>query len=223
MKTNLSRTLVVAGLCLCSGRILASEPLLFEDRFKQIEAQLQTLREENPQLRQQLGVDPKVPAAFACAAGKELKLAVGGYLQAQAEFDDAADNRFTGVPLQTKWAGQDVKLSLGVNGYQSKDTSVSGLSSAATTTDDSFDALGFSVMGGYYVCANIQAIVHYETLNMNRNLAGNSTDEWTFGLNYYIKGDDLKLQFNHLLGNPSAARITRAGSSPGRNLFFNQT
>lgn len=49
-------------------------------------------------------------------------------------------------------------------------------------------------------------LVKYETFDPNRDLAGNSSDVWTFGLNYFLKGDDLKLSLNYLLGDAAGAR-----------------
>jgi len=66
--------------------------------------------------------------------------------------------------------------------------------------DDRFHTDGWYVLGGYFVVPKkLQAIVKYETFDPRRYEDGNSTDTWTFGLNYYIKGDDLKLQLNYLL------------------------
>jgi phosphate-selective porin OprO/OprP len=43
--------------------------------------------------------------------------------------------------------------------------------------------------------------VGYDVYDPNTSVAGNTTQEWTFGLNYFIKGDDLKLSLNYLLGD----------------------
>lgn len=384
-----------------AGFAHAGESLLIEARLKLVEDQLKSLRDENEQLRQQLGGGGgKVLPVSVRAAGKEQKLSLGGYMQAQADVGEEPDSRFvgisdrflirrarvnvsgsfaerfdfkveadygnngiagktgysaqltdallnwsqfdfanvklgqfktpfgyeqlvpdtqvvtaerslvndrltlnrqigaavsgsfygkrlgysvgvfngngvnngfndsdgleyvgrlTGVPLQTKWDGREVKWSAGVNAYTSRDASVAGLSSAdqrfdsspapgvdnlfsgcragwgvdtqfkwggfdfqgeilgahfrpangnytATMVDDRFDALGWWALGGWFVSPKVQALVRYESLDMNRRVVGNSTDEWTLGVNGFIKGDDLKLQFNSLLGNPSGSR-----------------
>ena len=85
------------GFSVFASTVLALESPSSEERFKKIEDQLTTLRDENQQLRQQLGVESKSPAAFARAAGKEQRFAVGGYLQSQVEFGSAPDNRFAGI------------------------------------------------------------------------------------------------------------------------------
>lgn len=45
-----------------------------------------------------------------------------------------------------------------------------------------------------------------ETFDPNRDVEGNSSNVWTLGLNYFFKGDDLKLSLNYLLGNNAGAR-----------------
>ena len=385
----------VAGLLACAGVARAAESASLEARLKLVEDQLRSMHEENQQLRQQLGWDGKALPVSVRPAGREQKLALGGYLQAQADVGEEPDSRFvgvsdrflirrarvnfsgsfaerfdfkveadfgnnsiagrtgygaqltdvflnwtrlgfanvklgqfktpfgyeqlvadtqmptaertlvndrltlnrqigaaisgsfygkrlgysvgafngnginngfndsdgfeyvgrlTGVPVQTKHDGRDVKWTVGLSAYASRDASVAALSSAdqrfdssaapgvdnlfcgrrsgwgvdtqlkwggldlqaeilgarfhpangnhtATPLDDRFEALGWWALAGWFLSPKAQAIVRYESLDMNRRLAGNSADEWTFGLNYYIKGDDLKLQFNYLLGD----------------------
>ncbi|WP_414660020.1 porin [Horticoccus sp. 23ND18S-11] len=48
-----------------------------------------------------------------------------------------------------------------------------------------------------------QAVARFETFDANRRAAGNVSDGWVLGFNYYLKGDDLKLSFNYHLGNPA--------------------
>lgn len=72
---------------------------------------------------------------------------------------------------------------------------------------DDLDAEGWYVLATADVWPKIlQMLVKYETFDPNRDLAGNSSDVWTFGLNYFIKGDDLKLSLNYLLGDAAGAR-----------------
>ncbi len=85
----LSTTLFALAL---SVRSQDAAPATVEDRLKKLEQELQGLQEENRQLRQELGVSP--PAVKAAGPVKELKL--GGYIQAQAEFGDPGDARWTG-------------------------------------------------------------------------------------------------------------------------------
>lgn len=65
-----------------------------------------------------------------------------------------------------------------------------------------FDADGWYVQGAYFVVPKrVQAVLKFDSFDPDQELAGNSTDTWTFGLNYLIKGDDLKIQFNYLLSD----------------------
>jgi phosphate-selective porin OprO/OprP len=70
-----------------------------------------------------------------------------------------------------------------------------------------FDASGWHVTAGYYVLpAKLQAVVRRESFDPNSRRGGDVIDSWLFGLNYFIKGDDLKLQVNYLHGDtPGAA------------------
>lgn len=78
---------------------------------------------------------------------------------------------------------------------------------------DDFDAEGWYVAATAEVWPkHLQAIVKYEVLDPNRDLpnSGSATfdcsEVWTFGFNYFFKGDDLKLSVNYLLGNAAGAR-----------------
>lgn len=44
----------------------------------------------------------------------------------------------------------------------------------------------------------LQAVMKYDTFDPNLALGFNSTSMWTFGTNWYLKGDDLKLQVDYL-------------------------
>lgn len=78
-------------LALCSARAAT-----LEERVQQLESKLATLAQENTALKKQLGYDAKgkATAAAVLAQGKEAKLAIGGFVQANAEFGDAPDSRF---------------------------------------------------------------------------------------------------------------------------------
>jgi phosphate-selective porin len=83
---------------LVAVRCAAAEPTV-EERLKSLEQQVKQLAQENAGLKQQLGVkEPAAPVpVLVSPGGKELKLVLGGFLQAQAEFGRAADSRWAGV------------------------------------------------------------------------------------------------------------------------------
>src|SRR6478736_4530852 len=72
----------------------AAEPASIEERLRALETKVGQLTQENSDLKKQLGVTPKGAPTVVTAAGKESKLSIGGFLQAQAEFGDAPDARF---------------------------------------------------------------------------------------------------------------------------------
>lgn len=364
-----------------------------DERLKKLEGLVEGLQKENAELKKELGYDPKKPAAFLRAGGKESKMSLGGFVQLQAEFGRAPDGRFNGIEdrflmrrarvnvqgsflehfdykveadfganslseqtgsraqltdLYLNWnryefanikAGQykthygweqiqsdtkvltierslpndrmtdsrqigagvmgsvlDKKLSyavslfngtsvnnsfndndhfmyvarlqgtpvkteinkwpfewnLGINGLTSKDSGVTksgfGIDAVAGGAVDNsfagdrnawgidtqvkfgpfdlmaeylrnrfepnnsvpangFEADGWYVMGAYYVVPKyLQTVIKFETFDPDNGVDGNTTDVWTFGLNYYIKGDDLKLMANYLLGDQDGVR-----------------
>ncbi len=88
------------------ARAQDATPASVEDRLKKLEQELDSLRQENKQLRQELGVPP--PPVKAGGPVKELKL--GGYLQAQAEFGDEGDARWTGNSVNDRFYVRRARL-----------------------------------------------------------------------------------------------------------------
>ena len=69
-----------------------------------------------------------------------------------------------------------------------------------------FDASGWHVTAGYFLLpAKLQAVVRRESFDPNSRRGGDAIDSWLFGLNYLIRGDDLKLQVNYLHGDVPGA------------------
>jgi phosphate-selective porin len=98
MKHQSLKCVVTFGIAACAAQMFAAEPTV-EDRLNQLEKTVQSLQKENADLKTQLGWDAKTQKLPVTAkpAGKESKLALGGYVQAQAEFGDAPDARFNGI------------------------------------------------------------------------------------------------------------------------------
>lgn len=68
-----------------------------EERLQALERQVQQLSKENADLKRELGwKDAKAPVLVQ-PAGKEMRLSLGGFLQAQAEFGGAPDPRWAGI------------------------------------------------------------------------------------------------------------------------------
>jgi phosphate-selective porin OprO and OprP len=87
------------------------------------------------------------------------------------------------------------------------------------TSGSSFHADGWYAGATYYFIPKyLQGLVRFETFNPRTSVAGDSTDVWTFGLNYYIKGDDIKLMVNYLLGDRAASGAFEADDNEGRLL-----
>ncbi len=150
--------------------------------------------------------------------------------------------RISGTPYTGKHFGQDSTLTLGVNAIAdaSDGTSKSGfgltgssftgnrqgfgadfqfslgrfdltgeyLANQFKPTDSvpfaSFDAQSLHVAAGFFIVPK-QLVVRarYDTLDPDVDVSGNSSDTWTFGLTYYFKGDDIRLDLNYILGNGS--------------------
>ena len=69
---------------------------------------------------------------------------------------------------------------------------------------DDFDGQSWYVMATADVWPKqLQALVKYEYFDPNTRANGDVSETVTFGLNYYIKGDDVKLSVNYILGNPA--------------------
>jgi phosphate-selective porin OprO/OprP len=67
----------------------------------------------------------------------------------------------------------------------------------ATTT-----ARGWAVLAAHRFTPKWQGITRYESYDSKATTANTTTDLWTVGLNYLLKGDDVKLSLNYLTGTP---------------------
>lgn len=125
-----------------------------------------------------------------------------------------------------------LKLTAGANAFQSSDTNPLGFTGDRTglgfdlqaksgrfdaaaewlRTESSpdagtnFTAEGWSALAAYQLIQKkLQAVVRYEVYDPNTDVSGDDGDVWTVGFNYFIKGDDLKLSLNYLLGDPAGS------------------
>lgn len=138
------------------------------------------------------------------------------------------------------WSKGDDKLTIATNGYWSNDSGTfvghrTGVGYDGQLTLGRFDfageylqvvsnritgsdttARGWYGQAAYYlVPKKLQALVRFENYNANTRVPNSTSTEWVFGANYYIKGDDLKLTFNYLLGDP-AGPLNGEGRFAGR-------
>ena len=60
-------------------------------------------------------------------------------------------------------------------------------------------------MQGAYLLPNKlwQAVARYETYDSNTSTAATTSRNWVLGLSYLLKGDDIKLSVNYMLGDPA--------------------
>jgi phosphate-selective porin OprO/OprP len=94
---NKTAALILMIALLPGSRVRAQTSPTIEDRLRSLEQQVQGLAKENAELKAQLGWKGAVAPLVPQPAGKETKLIIGGFLQAQAEFGRAADPRWAGV------------------------------------------------------------------------------------------------------------------------------
>ena len=145
-----------------------------------------------------------------------------GRLGAQVWSKDA--NKFT-VAANAYWSndtgtfigrrtsvGWDAQLTLGRCDFAAEylHTISNRLTGADTTAD------GWYASAGYFVVPKtLQAIVRFESSTASLRAPNTTSTEWVFGLNYYLKGDDIKLVANYLLGDP-AGPLSHEGRFLGR-------
>lgn len=92
------RTCAWAALLVMAPTIVLAQPAEWEARLEALEAEVRALRQENAQLRSDMGLITNRPEQAATAvsvtpAGKEAVLKLNGLVQAQAEFGDRGDSR----------------------------------------------------------------------------------------------------------------------------------
>lgn len=71
-----------------------------------------------------------------------------------------------------------------------------------TIPSPSFDAAGWQLTAAYTVVPQrLEAVLRREVFDPNLDASGDATENWLVGLNYRIKGDDIKLMVNYLFGD----------------------
>ena len=116
-----------------------------------------------------------------------------------------AGNLFTGK--RTSW-GVDAQAKWGIFGLEGEylRTEFNPVGAAGFTADGWSAAAIADVLP-----KRLQTFVKFETFDPSRSLIANTTDVWTLGLNYFVKGDDIKLSLNYLLGNAPGSPEHKSG------------
>lgn len=94
------KTIRLFSVFLLAASLFCQAAPTVEERLKALESQVAQLAAENSSLKRELGWNAgKLPVepVEAMPAGKEIRLTVGGFLQAQGEFGHAADPRWSGT------------------------------------------------------------------------------------------------------------------------------
>ncbi len=64
-----------------------------------------------------------------------------------------------------------------------------------------FEADGWSATAAYFIVpAKVQGVLRHEEFDPNTGVGGNTSHSWTIGLNYLIKGEDLRFMVDYIYG-----------------------
>lgn len=77
------------------------------------------------------------------------------------------------------------------------------------------DIAGYYGLVGYQINKRVEAVFRYDSLDTNRNASGAKVSDLTLGLNYYLKGNNAKIQTN-IVRHSGAAGASIAGLRPDR-------
>ena len=153
--------------------------------------------------------DTRVAVGVNALTTRDKNISKAGFGIDSTPATPAADNLFTG---RRNSYGLDAQVKWWLFGLEAEYLLAHFEPSNRVPTDD-FDADGWSVMATADVWPKrLQALVKFERFDPNRDLDNtgsatfDSSDVWTFGLTYFVKGDDLKFAVNYLLGNAAGAR-----------------
>jgi phosphate-selective porin len=113
-----------------------------------------------------------------------------------------ADNIFVG---QRTGFGADTQVTFGRFGLQAEyivmNYQPDNGNFTASTLDDDFNSWGYAITGTYdIVPKKLQALLRWESSQTDNDVGGNDCDELVAGLNWYLKGDNLRLMANYLYG-----------------------
>lgn len=132
--------------------------------------------------------------------------------------------RASGVVLDTKAGNKNVKITTGVDYFTTEDKGTFTGRRDGTSFDAQFvygpaeiqaellqntrhpltgaatTSRGWALLGTYTFNPKWQGLVRYESYDSNTATLNTTTRLWTYGVNYFLKGDDLKLSFDYMSG-----------------------
>jgi phosphate-selective porin len=171
---------------------------------------------------------------FGDVAGKRLSYSAGVFNGAGTNNGANDNQKFlwvgrvVAVAFEGKLAGHAAKFTTGANGFTTIDKGTFIGRRIGTGLDAQFAlgagelqaewlrndqhpvtgrptaADGWALMGKVNVTTQWQGVLRFETFESNTAAPNTTTDIWTFGVNYLLKGDDVKLSLNYLAGRPPA-------------------
>lgn len=130
--------------------------------------------------------------------GKYGKLTTGGGVVSGSRnsTDYFTGGAYIGYEYKKFWTRMEYALSNGSNG-------ATGLSSKHRE--------GWYVTVGYHITKKLELLARYDEFNPDKKIHNNNTREYTAGINYYIKGQALKLILNYIFcqndAKPNSHRI----------------
>lgn len=92
--------------------IASTTSLTLEERIARLEKEVSTLRGENAALKERLDSAPSDPVHPIRVAGQETWLSIGGFVQVNAEFGDAPDDRWSGATGRDRFLLRRARLGL---------------------------------------------------------------------------------------------------------------
>lgn len=130
--------------------------------------------------------------------GKYGKLTTGGGIVtgSRNSVDYFTGGAYVGYEYKKFWTRMEYALSNGSNG-------ATGLSSKHRD--------GWYVTIGYHITKKLELLARYDEFDNDKRISNNNTREYTAGINYYIKGQALKLILNYIFcqndAKPNSHRI----------------
>lgn len=127
-------------------------------------------------------------------------LGVNGFTSEDTALSMPSDFGFTGAAFsgRREGFGLDTQLNLGRFDFWAELLGVT-FRPDDNKPADSFGAKAWYVQATYFVISKrLQTVLKYDEFDPDDRKAANDTSSWTLGANWFIKGDDLKLQLDYV-------------------------